>query len=376
MFACKELGNHREVARDPGRSHFRGASRALARITVGALCALGVILPAGMSAASAAPVGLSFTSLKLENGWTNAPFSTSKAAVETISGIVHFKGAIATAGTNPVPFRLPKAFRPAHDTYVPVDLCNANKGRLWIKPSGVVTVQAETSFSQAQCFTSLDGASFAKSAASFTSLKLQNGWTNAPFSTSKAAVRTISGIVHFKGAIATSGTNTVPFRLPKAFRPAHNTYVPVDLCNANNGRLVIEPSGVVAVEAETNFSDAQCFTSLDGASFAKSAASFTSLKLQNGWTNAPFSTSKAAVRKISGIVHFKGAIATSGTNAVPFRLPKAFRPAHNTYVQVDLCNANKGRLWIRPSGVVTVQAENNFSDAQCFTSLDGASFAR
>jgi hypothetical protein len=42
---------------------------------------------------------------------------------------------------------------------------------------------------------------------------------------------------------------------------------------------------------------------------------------------------------------------------------------------VDLCNATNGRLFIQPSGVATVQAENGtFSNAQCFTSLDGVSF--
>ena len=40
------------------------------------------------------------------------PFGTSAAAVRTVSGIVHLKGAIATTGTNPVPFTLPSAFRP------------------------------------------------------------------------------------------------------------------------------------------------------------------------------------------------------------------------------------------------------------------------
>ena len=44
---------------------------------------------------------------------------------------------------------------------------------------------------------------------------------------------------------------------------------------------------------------------------------------------------------------------------------------------MDLCNGNNGRLNIQPNGVVTVEAENNdFTQAQCFTSLDGASFAR
>ena len=209
-----------------------------------------------------------------------------------------------------------------------------------------------------------------------TPLTLKNGWTNAPFGTSNAAVSTVSGIVHFKGAIATGGTNAVPFTLPKAFRPTTNVFIPVDLCNATNGRLDIAANGVVSVQAEgNNFSNAACFTSLDGAQFAKSATSFTALTLKNGWTNAPFSTSKAEVRNINGVIYFKGAIATSGTNAVPFTLPKAFRPTTAVYVKVDLCNATNGRLFIQPSGVVTVEAEGGtFSNAQCFTSLDGVSF--
>jgi hypothetical protein len=332
------------------------------------------MIPLGLVGATAAQAA-TFTPLTLQNGWTNAPFGTSNAAVGTISGIVHFKGAIATGGTNPVPFTLPAAFRPATAVYVKVDLCGATNGRLFIQHNGVVTVQAEGgTFSNAQCFTSLDGASFAKSATSFTPLTLQNGWTNAPFGTSNAAVHTISGVVHFKGAIATSGSNPVAFTLPAAFRPATNVYVPVDMCNATNGRLFIQHSGVVTVEAETSFSNAQCFTSLDGASFAKSASSFTALTLQNGWTGAPFSTSNAEVRTISGVVQLKGAIA-SGTNTVAFTLPVGFRPATNVYVPVDMCNATNGRLFIQHSGVVSVEAETSFSNAQCFTSLDGASFA-
>jgi hypothetical protein len=42
---------------------------------------------------------------------------------------------------------------------------------------------------------------------------------------------------------------------------------------------------------------------------------------------------------------------------------------------VDLCNATNGRLSIQHNGVVTVEAQGGtFSNAQCFTSLDGASF--
>ncbi len=67
-------------------------------------------------------------------------------------------------------------------------------------------------------------------------------------------------------------------------------------------------------------------------------------------------------------------IQPDGTVRVPFTLPAALRPTHVIYVPVDLCNANKGRLYIQPSGVVTVQVETAFSNAQCFTSLDGVSF--
>jgi hypothetical protein len=100
------------------------------------------------------------------------------------------------------------------------------------------------------------------------------------------------------------------------------------------------------------------------------------LTLVNGCTNAPFNTSNAAVEKINGIVHFKGAVA-NGTNAVMITLPAGFRPLTDVYVPVDLCNATNGRIHIVPSGVVNVEAEGgNFNNAQCFTSLDGASFVR
>lgn len=132
--------------------------------------AVAVTVPAGAVGAAAAQANASarggmtggWTRLSLHNGWTTEPFETSAAAVRVISGIVHFKGAIATTGTNPVPFTLPAGFRPAAVVNIAVDLCNATNGRLQIQPNGVVTVQAEGSaFRNAACFTSLDGASFA-----------------------------------------------------------------------------------------------------------------------------------------------------------------------------------------------------------------------
>jgi hypothetical protein len=240
------------------------------RTALMALCGIAFMLPVPFLGAAAAQAADTFTPLTLVNGWTNTSFSTANAAVETVSGIVHLKGAITTAGTNPVPFTLPSAFRPAATVYVPVDLCNTTNGRLEIQHNGTVTVQAEgNKFANAACFTSLEGVSYAKSASSFTPLTLVNGWASYGFGTSSAAARAVSGIVHLKGAIATAGTNPVPFTLPSAFRPAATVYVPVDLCDTTNGRLEIQHNGTVTVQAEgNNFANAQCFTSLDGVSFA------------------------------------------------------------------------------------------------------------
>jgi hypothetical protein len=101
----------------------------------------------------------------------------------------------------------------------------------------------------------------------FTPLTLVNGWTGHPFGTSNPAVNKSNGFVHFKGAMA-GGTAITAFTLPAAFRPHATVYLAVDMCNATNGRIIIAPSGVTTVEAETNFSNAQCFTSLDGVTFA------------------------------------------------------------------------------------------------------------
>ena len=91
----------------------------------------------------------------------------------------------------------------------------------------------------------------------------------------------------------------------------------------------------------------------------------------------PSGTAKAAVRVISGIAHFRGAIRTSCTNPVPFVLPTALRPHHTVYVTVSLCKGINGRLEIVPNGSVVVEPENNdFAQAKCLASLDGVSFVR
>jgi hypothetical protein len=322
---------------------------------------------------------LTFRTLTLLHGWTGAPFSTANPGVANIGGIVTFKGAMSTTGTNAIPFRLPLIDRPTTVVYVAVDLCNSNLGRLLIEPTGFVTVEAESgAFANAACFTSLDGVSFDRNAAT-APLTLINGWTGGPFSTAQPGVvgATTGGIVRLAGAMATTGSNASPFVLPVGYRPPATVWVPVDLCNTTNGRLIIGTNGAVTVEAENGtFANAACFTSLDGVSFAKTRAGFSALSLLNGWTNSTFGGSAPAVRKVGDIVHLEGAMSTSGTTAEAFVLPAADDPSTDVYVGVDLCGATNGRLLITTGGQVSVQAETSFSDAQCFTSLDGASFAQ
>jgi len=379
MFAFQDQDNPQAGARGLTRNQ-RGLARRLRRAAVGAVCAAAVAVPlagaATAQAATSAPhtLTITWTSLALRNGWADYGNHTAAPAVTKINGIVHLKGAIATTGTNPVPFTLPAGDRPATNVFVPVDLGAATAGLLNIAPSGVASVQADQTWSNAQTLTSLDGASFATSGSSFTPLTPLNGWTNAA-SFGSAGARTINGIVHLRGAITASSATGEPFILPAAFRPNHTVYVLVGLCNAHSGRLDIYPSGVVDVEAEGGTIDnAECGTSLDGAWFAKSASLYTPLTLQNGWHNSGGGFASPAVRKISGIVHLEGAIA-GGTNPQAFTLPARFRPAHNVYVSVDANGANRGHVLIDSNGQVTVFAEGSQSDVTTFTSLDGVSFA-
>jgi hypothetical protein len=292
--------------------------------------------------------------------------------------VVTFEGAISAPSTNTniEPFKLPAAYRPAVNVYVPVDMCDATNGRLIINPTGEVSVQEQDgAVTNADCFTSLDGVSFVQSAA-VTTLTPTNGWGATGFGTANPAAALIKGVVHFQGAVsASSPSSTTVFTLPSSLTPSAAVYVPVDMCNATNGRLIIATNGQVTVQEEDGgTTNENCFTSLDGASFVETPNSPTLLTLKNGWTGQPFGTGSAIAELSNGSVRFGGAIG-SGTTVLAFKLPSNMRPTKNVYVQVDMCNATNGRLNITPNGKVKVQEEDGaLTNAQCFTSLDGASF--
>jgi hypothetical protein len=319
--------------------------------------------------------GQPFTPLTLENSWTGAAFGTaSVAAALDCSGIVQLKGGMSTSGTNTQAFTLPAALRPAASLWIPVDGYASAKVRIYVPTTGAVNVYAQGATTDATQFTSLEGVSFPVSSTGYTPLTLQNGWT--PYSGARApAVANVGGIIRFQGAIS-GGTTTSVFTLPAGMWPPTITYVTVDLVSAAKGRLIINTNGTVTVQAQNLFSDAQGFTSLEGAWFALSSSGYTPLTLQNGWTTYS-STRAAAVSVSNGIVRFQGAIGTSGTNLQPFTMPGGFLPAASVYTPIDLCSANKGRLEIEPDGSVYVEPEGGTTtNATCFTSLEGVSFAQ
>jgi hypothetical protein len=338
-----------------------------------------VVAIAGAAAVLAAGAGpaAAFAPLTLQNGWLPTGFGPRQAAVEVQAGIVRFEGAMTASGSSSTPFTLPAAFRPTSSVYDPIDVAGGNSSRLDVSPLGGVSVDTEGTVGSPVGLTSLDGAWFAASNGGFTPLTLQSGWTGGPFGSKTPAARIISGIVYLEGGLQNvTNQSTGPFVLPPSFRPAHNLIVSVDLANGNRGDLAVATNGHVTLRAENAFHDAQVFTSLDGVSFAKSSTGFTPVTLINGWKSSSLGSAQPAVSIKSGVVYLQGAI-VDGTALNAFMLPPAFRPSSLVVVPVDLCGANRGSLTIAPSGVATVNADvNNFTDAQCLTSLDGVSFAK
>ena len=325
-------------------------------------------------------VGQSFTPLALTAGWATYSGTSAPAVGIDCNGTVQFKGAMATAGTDPAAFTLPAGFRPSATVYVGIDTYSATKGRLYIPPSGAVQVSAESSFSNAASFTSLDGTSFALSPTGYTALALQNGWTNYSTGTRSPAISNAGGVVRLQGAIAApAGSSLLPFTLPVGYRPPTDVYIPTDLYFAAKGRLHFTANGSVTIEPFGAASTATAFTSLEGVSFPLNVTGYTALGLQNGWANAPFYTRNAAAIVSNGIVRLQGAIAApNGSATTVFTMPAGFRPPATVWLRVSMCNAGagatEGRIYIMPTGVAVAQPETNATDATCFTSLEGLWF--
>ena len=354
-------------------THRRTALLLLGLLTTLAALA-GAATPASATPRQEAGDPEGFATLTLENDWAPAGAGTATPRVRLVHGIVELSGAMVD-GTAPTAFTLPSDLRPAKKVILAVGLCSGQNGRLVIKPDGRAQVSAELPGSDPGCFTSLEGVSFALAPAGQVPLTLQHGWTGGPFQTRSPAAAVVGGVVHLSGVIATNGTDRHPFVLPPAMRPAATVFVPVDLCQAHDGRLRIGASGTVTVQAEDSFAGAQCSTSLDGVTWVVRPAGHTTLVLENGALARPRHTRTPRAGLMGGIVRLSGALQAGSSTAI-FTLPPALWPSSVSYVQVDLCHGANGRLVIDLDGVVTVESEGDLTAAQCFTSLEGASFVR
>jgi hypothetical protein len=354
----------------------------LCRFFVGCLVAIGIAVPIATASVSVSVsmAGATSSSLTLTSPWTAAPFGTNSPSVSETAGVVSFRGAIAAPSNNfsSEIFVLPAAYRPAEAVDLPIDLCGSTHGRLFVEQNGAVFVaQNDGSLSDADCFTSLDGASFVQSSPG-TPLTLIDGWSGAA-GTATPAAALVNGVVHFQGAItASSPSSPETFVLPANLTPGVTVFIPVDMCNSTNGRLEIATNGDVSVREEdqgTTFED--CFTSLDGASFVLHPKNSTALTLKNGWDSRASGTAPAAAELVKGVVRLQGGI-SGGTTSVITTLPLGLRPTKNVFVKVDLCTASMdGRLLVKPTGKVSVQeTDGGLGTAQCLTSLDGASFVK
>lgn len=315
------------------------------------------------------------TKLTLINGWKTYSGS-SKPEIFAYKGIVRLKGAIKEIhGSNAEPFVIPAPFRPAATVVIKLDLCDAANGMLIVNPDGSTEIGAENSFSDAQCFSSLDGVTYSLSTDGYHKLKLTDGWLPFGDGTAAPAARAAGNVVRFQGAM-TGGSGVAAFTVPASLRPQSAVWIPLDMSGASNGRIGVFPDGSVFVQSEFSTAVAQAFTSLDGAYYAMDTTGFTALTLINGWSADTVDDSFApGVRLDHGVVEFQGAITlSSGSSDNPFVLPPEMRPSRTVYVAVDMNQSVNGRLEISPNGTVYVGAESGANDPFGFVSLDGVSF--
>jgi hypothetical protein len=317
-----------------------------------------------------------FEPLPMINGWQPAAFGAHGPGATNVGGIVTLRGGIH-GGTAQMPFTLPAAYRPSARVYVPASTTNGSIGRLIIETNGDTNIECEggPGFCQnSSFFTSLDGVSYPQNTTGATNLALLNGWSTAGFGNRAPAIKTVNGQVHFIGGMVTAGTNTLAFQLPLGSRPTVPVWVPVSLCWSAKGRLNIATNGNVNIQVENGaWASAQCFTSLEGASFSLSSTSGTTVALVNGWISSAFGSGHVRFVNDNGVIRFKGG-ANGGTAVKVLTLPLAFRPATNVWMYVDTINGKRGRLLVATDGSVSVDPPGQLADAASWLSFEGARF--
>jgi hypothetical protein len=349
-----------------------------------AVTALGAIVGAGSaSAATAAPAvtGMTWHQLTPINGWQpgESHYGTGSPAWTVRNGVVYLSGSVLQPSGNSGEFAvLPPAARPSRMLYIAVYTLNDTQGFINIYPNGAMYASASP-YSHAQGFTSLAGISFPAPALTMQKLTLEDGWVSSQgqYNTGDPSYAVSGGTVYLAGSLHQPvGTSEISTTLPAAAWPAHTMYLTVYTYDGTLGLVEIEPNGTVY----TYMGGAQQYTSLAGISFPAAADTVHKLATDNGWVSGEptHDTGDPSYFVAGGVVHLSGSVyQPSGTSQIFAVLPKAYRPAHDLYIQVMVYTpdntAYAGAVLVEPDGAMWAysQAPGN---AQQYTSLAGISF--
>jgi hypothetical protein len=209
-----------------------------------------------------------------------------------------------------------------------------------------------------------------------------NGWQpgESHYGTGSPAWTVRNGVVYLSGSVLQPSGNSGEFAvLPPAARPSRMLYIAVYTLNDTQGFINIYPNGAMYASASP-YSHAQGFTSLAGISFPAPALTMQKLTLEDGWVSSQgqYNTGDPSYAVSGGTVYLAGSLHQPvGTSQIFAVLPKAYRPAHDLYIQVMVYTpdntAYAGTVLVEPDGAMWAysQAPGN---AQQYTSLAGISF--
>jgi len=300
-------------------------------------------------------------------GYSTAAYTRTKAGYVILKGLIKKTAAVTVGETIAT---LPADYRPGGGALIFGTSTNSNTwGRVDVWPNGVITNSGGSN-----AWFSLESIHFISSASGYTSSApaLQNGWVNyAPASWAPASyIQDSSGRVNIQGLIASGSMSdgTPIFNLPAALAPPGYLHIAAHATGTGFSFIGINAStpAVLAKGAGTNG-----YYSITSSYLPATAATWTSLTLQNGWAwYGGIFSSPQYTKTNDGVVHLKGLI-TGGTNTYDWALatlPAGFRPKE----RILTTTANTGaysRFDILANGEIHFMGTSNV-----WYSLDGISF--
>lgn len=327
------------------------------------------------SAATTIPL---WTNCALQNGWTNygGGYETCGYTI-TRDGVVVLKGLITNGATpsNYSLFQLPANLSPT----APIMFQTVNNPdvstRVDVYNDGTVNASSGVS----PTYLSLDGIYFIPkdSLYTWTSLSLQNGWTNYDSSWSPLQVaQDPSSRVHIRGLVkqGTFASGTTVAQLPAGLAPSEHWLVPArsDVFNL----LQVNSTGAITTRGISSwyYATQTMFypSSYSGwQSFSVVAGNPADNQIGNGWvTYGGGHAAPQFTKSTDGIVTIKGLIKDGSTvnGRLIARLPAGYRPK-NSLTFSSVTSGGVGRLDIDANGYIISRSTN-----ATWTSLSGVSY--